>query len=740
MLTFLRKHQKIFFLFTTIVVIFSFTFFGTYSAFSTWETREDPVAFVTVGGKEIRQSDLLILHAIMAPQKEGYDLSMLDDSFFEKELFATGIAAAFAEKVMPLIRQDLMAKREKISQYKPYVHQQAPFLSATAIWRHFAPELVEVLEKAQSKEELSDRELFELLAKGYVAQEKFPAGFLRQVLSYQLQQYHWLPVDPVIKNGDLSFAGFRSARDWFGETFLEEISRFLLNASEVLKEEGTQVSSGEAKATLLHNVYANLKKRQAEESSWEEAEKLYDDLITLHRIDETQLLSLWSDLLSLRNRMRDVAALPLVDRWTGDQFIAFAEEGVDAELYSLPKELRSSHFFDMLQRQLYFELVGKDFSPFSTAVPVEFLSADKVAQKAPELACQSFRFSYRMIDKKLLSERIGIRQAWEWQLGTGWDLLRKKFPELSAAETKEERVRLLDALSQKKREELEIATRTILVEQHPEWVEELLTASEVQEKELDIRLKGGAISLLGIDKPRDFSLFLEGVLQGKKELYTQDGRYFYQVEAVSLVGERELLSMTDALADGTLTELLDERLRSFYQEYREKKPSFYKDETGQWQPFRKVREEIASVYYRPLLSALDDMIPALKVAGKEKTASWDRYAHYRFYPFMAIEREKKVGDLPIKALFELEYSDKRVERWDAKGSLLSLVEGDLLWSAVELGEEGNLFFAHTIPATLRVAEETSLGVREWLGSELQKELLATIFAKLEAKGGLAQKE
>jgi hypothetical protein len=56
MLEFFRKYQRYFFILITIVIVISFSFFGTYSTLSNGSFREQ-IAFTTVDGTDITRHE-----------------------------------------------------------------------------------------------------------------------------------------------------------------------------------------------------------------------------------------------------------------------------------------------------------------------------------------------------------------------------------------------------------------------------------------------------------------------------------------------------------------------------------------------------------------------------------------------------------------------------------------------------------------------------------------------------------
>ena len=85
MLTFLRKHQRIFFIFITAAIVVSFCFFGTYSTFNSLsETVSDREVVRGVAGAPIMHQELSALcRLIESSPLESMSRKRDDAEFFE---------------------------------------------------------------------------------------------------------------------------------------------------------------------------------------------------------------------------------------------------------------------------------------------------------------------------------------------------------------------------------------------------------------------------------------------------------------------------------------------------------------------------------------------------------------------------------------------------------------------------------------------------------------------------------
>src|SRR5579872_3930901 len=148
MLQFLRKHQRLFFLFITVVIVISFTFFGNLPGTGKEEKVVDQPIGKAIDGSTLYQSDRDTLIRFLATGaqergvwREGEMPNLLNDGVISRDFLSTGLGVMLAEKYWKELQPEFQVRLEKAKRYKPYVHPQVPFLQAEAIWQHFLPQL-----------------------------------------------------------------------------------------------------------------------------------------------------------------------------------------------------------------------------------------------------------------------------------------------------------------------------------------------------------------------------------------------------------------------------------------------------------------------------------------------------------------------------------------------------------------------------------------------------------------------
>ena len=147
MLDFFRKYQCYFFLVITVVIIISFSFFGTYSTLGSNTWREQ-IAFKAIDGREVPRFDVDEMALFIATDNEDKTLyggvwgpNFLNDGVIRKDFLEPGLAQELARAYSNDLQADFDKRLTREKKYALYAHPQAPFLSVANVWNYFAPEM-----------------------------------------------------------------------------------------------------------------------------------------------------------------------------------------------------------------------------------------------------------------------------------------------------------------------------------------------------------------------------------------------------------------------------------------------------------------------------------------------------------------------------------------------------------------------------------------------------------------------
>lgn len=146
MLTFFRKYQKIIFVFTTAVIIASFSFFGTMGSMGGAAPVEEKLLVKAIDGSSISLQKVdrmsLFLGTSLLDLKDdriSY-VNVLNDGVLEKDFLETPLGSELAEKIFPEMKAEVEAILERAFAFRSYRHAFAPFISAESAFARFSPE------------------------------------------------------------------------------------------------------------------------------------------------------------------------------------------------------------------------------------------------------------------------------------------------------------------------------------------------------------------------------------------------------------------------------------------------------------------------------------------------------------------------------------------------------------------------------------------------------------------------
>lgn len=517
MLEFFRKYQRYLFLTITFVMIASFIFYGTFSTFDNGPARVDRVVGKMVDGSSMMASDVQNMSRFIATdaqdflQPRGLAPNFCNNGVIRIDFLESRLADGLVKDYFDELKGDLEARLNQAKRYTSYVHPQAAFLSAKAIWDHFLPALNKEIASLQQTENSST--LFSNLSRIYLYQSQLPPEVLRRILLQHQKQFSWLTPDPKLNYEDLSLFGFHSVSDWFGRNFVDLVSQFILNVATVAEEKGYKVSLEEARGDLVRNFEDSMQKLA--QAKYNPEMSLQQHLRSLG-FDERNAAVVWRKVLLFRKYFQDVGEAAFVDQLPYQKVADFINEVAVVQKYGWPVSLHTAK--DLAEFQFYLDAVsvkGKD------RLPKSYLSADEVGKKYPQLVQSTYRGQVAAVSKAQVALRPTIKEMWNWQMDEkNWALLRKQFPHLPATKSREETFNALNQLDPQKRIAVDTWSRETMVDQNPVWVEEALAAVPMVEK---------TWSVIGFDKPEPHK---EGM--------------FYRTEGLTKVEEMRVLKFDEA--------------------------------------------------------------------------------------------------------------------------------------------------------------------------------------------------
>lgn len=789
MLDFFRRYQRYFFLVITVVIIISFSFFGTYSTLGSNAWREQ-IAFTAVNGREITRSDVDEMATFLATDNEDKILfggawgpNFLNDGVIRKNFLETGLAQELVHSFQKDLREDIDKRLAKEKKYNLYSHPQAPFVGVQGAWSYFAPAMYSQFETLRSAQDGMSPEAFNARIGLFLGEKALPAPTLRQVLRFQEKQYSWLKPDPKLDQTDLSLFGYHTLEDWFGPRFTRLISEFIINAAILAEQQGYHVTKAEIMSDLVRNTQISYQQNLNNPSlGVTSSEEYLSEQLRRLNMDQARAIKIWGQILLFRRYFLDAGSTALVDNMAHRALHQFAHENVTADIYRLPPELRLANGEALQNFEAYLYAVAKQNKKEPLGLPENYLAVADVAKNYPELVQKNYELEVAQASLKNLQARIGLRELWNWEAEEGnFNTLKKQYPVIGVKEgkTRDERLEALDSLDPVTRTKVDAFAKKSIIKDHPEWIAQALNDAKAQKMIVGLRTQGGKMPFTGLEnkeKRQEFMKLLDeaplGPVAADSPLnnYSSDQQTYYRISVIERGAGPQILTFAEAQGDGTLKDVRNRVLERYYASTREQNPTLYKKGEGEWQPFDEVRNVVADQFLDKVLLALE---PAQKevnpqVDTKQKPSlSKDQAASLRFYGHLKQIKEQlekdpskasqwikdnsedlAAGLAPQKPLKDQWKIEKRTVTFNRQGQEEAMELGEAFdlqseaWSALKTPANGALVFfqvkghgsdeqkAELIAQQIRQAQEV-------LGDEAQRHLMSQVLKELKEKDALS---
>lgn len=791
MLDLFRRYQRFLYIVITVVIVISFSFFGTYNSLSDSPFREQ-IAFKAIDGTSITRHELDEMAAFIGTDAADkvmfggmWGPNFLNDGVIAKDFLETGLGVMLANAYPEDIRPDLAARLEKEKRYSLYTHPQAGFIGVESAWNHFAPAMTTYYRAMKSTKDPLSPEAIQARTGLFLMEKQFPQGILHQVLRYQEKQSKWISPDPSLDRTDLSLFGYHTLEDWFGPRFVRLISEFIINSAKIAEQKGYQVTKADALASLIRNADLSYKQNAGSPNLGVASPQEYlNEQLRRLGLDYNSAASVWRQVMLFRLLFQDMGNSVFVDPYTFRKIDAYALESVSGEIYRLPKELRLADFKSLQKFETYLDAVAKrsDADKAKLALPTEYLSVVQVMQNAPELVQKRYTLEIGQINKKSLEGNVVVKDSWDWEVSEkGWEQLKKQFPELGvkSGANREERFAALDSLDNKTRGRVDAFARAAIVEEHPEWIDRALAEVQPVQMTLGLHENGKNPFFAGLKNGKALIQLLDAAPlagQGSADIkaqskeaanklahYTADQTTYYSIKVLNRAPKSEILTFAEADQEGVLNDLLDKNLEAAYSTIREADPKLFQKSDGSWKPFADVKELVAEKHFAKTLQAIkSNYAKAIAPETPPESMIPDYAATLRLYPYVKEVKAKmqkdpaqiatltrsqepsKDASMPLSDQWKLEKSVYQTTRSGADASVdhahwFSIPPG--AWTNVNTPANGDLNFFQLATKNSNMTEkavaDSVAQARSLLSDDAQQKLMQQVLNEIQEKGAIS---
>lgn len=797
MLEFFRRYQKYLYVVITVVIVISFSFFGTYNTLSDNSFREQ-IAFTAVDGTDVIRHELDEMAAFISTDSQDKLLfggiwgpNFLNNGVIKHDFLETGLAAKLIEEYPSELQSDLESRYEKEKRFNLYHHPQIPFIGTASAWSAFAPTMKEHYDSLKSAQNPLSSEAINARIALFLAERQFPAPLLRQVLHYQEGQYPGLPPDRELDQIDLSLFNYHTTEDWFGPRFTRLVAEFIINASIIAEQKGYQVSKADALADLMRNAEMSYQQNKRNpQLGVASSREYFSEQLRRLGMDTNKAAKLWRQVLLFQRYFQDVGSSVFVDPFTFGKIDSYALEGVEGELFHLPKDMRLGNYLSLQKFETYLDAISKRNEKDLLSLPAKFLPIAEIAKNTPALVQKRYVLEIASVDKKSLQNKVTVKETWNWEVeDKNWELLKKQFSDLSIkpANNREERFAALDALDDKTRSRIDAYARSSIADAHPEWIEIALDEAPVQNITIGLHEKGRSLQFSGLENGKELMKLLDAAplaSQQSSELspsakgaaekllqFTADKNVFYRISVIERSPQQEVMTFSEANEEGVLDKLLDNKLEAYYSKIREAHPELFQQEDKSWKPFNSVKTDVADKYFEKTLKTIQSAYAAAIAPNKApEVLIGDFAASVRFLPYMQSMRNKlqknpeKIAELTSEAnktvaaqnalpihgdladQWKLERNPYKINRSNADHILDHddvFVLADNSWTKVNTPSNGDINFFRldrkiSEPDSKVVAENISKA-RMLLSTDAQQKLMMITLKEIKSKNAISLK-
>lgn len=582
MIRLLKKYQKVVFAFVAFSTIASLCFFGAYTYVISEKEEKGYIIDYCVDGVPISSLDMECVQKLLFTESSTPSSSPLcDNEFFQKEIIQNGLAELIVEKIFNhQCVEELQKKIQNFQNFSCYTHPFHPQISFEYVLEKCAPHYHKHLKEFYQTPHTEIKQQCRVLIDLYSDQSSFPPDQIKQILlQLEDQCAHFVHRDPRLLHVDLSLFHAKNIADWFGQHFVNELSRALIHGGFLAKKLGYAISTKKVKKYCKTKLHKHLQLHDAHQKiSSSQLEQIYQQQLQALHIKESRFIKIMQLLLSWKELFDSIGDNLFVDSPLYRDIAHFTTKKIEVEKYKLPKEFQFHSVEDFLKLEIYLNAISqkekyrhlplssRHFSPVST-----------IQQKYPFLLEKKFLLQIAHITKREVLECIGLKKVWQWKLQSeNWKILSQHFPEIAQCQgsvVSEECLDQLNKLPKQTKEKIDLFIRNHILHANPSFIKERLKKVIPNSKVLHINISTNEQQILpGITDAHKILELLEqypleeaihknqDIIDDTFSCYSQNEEDFYKIQILDKSRNYEIITFQQAIKTGMLDSLVKETL------------------------------------------------------------------------------------------------------------------------------------------------------------------------------------
>lgn len=578
MLGFFRRFQRSIFIFITVMVMISFTFFGTSQSLipSQTKAKKGDLLFSIQKRKIYTNFFDQMVHfleiepSFCADPFKIIDLNPLNDGVISHDFLAPQLLSSVLQGSQ--FSSSFFASHAKEREYKLFASEDGKF-SMVSIWESFSPQLKHSFENYRALNENSSfTELLEAKADLALAHQRTNGEMMKSFLHYFSSQSG----KELLLPHDLSLFGYHNWSDWFGKNSIEEITKVILYGAESAKKKGLKVSKDEVVEDLFRRSCVCLHALKERGNISLNEQQFFQFLISRSGIDKENLFQIWEDVLYFRRGMDQELNSVILDAHALESFSKVANQSITVKGLGMPEDLKFQDEKDWMEFEIYLDAVGCKREDL-LSLPEKQKELELIAKITPDLCGKRYILQVRKVEKEQLKAKVAVQELKRWQR-ENLDLL-KTYGITTERDLESGTTEKIDNFSYGQ-----------IIDLHPEWIEEALDKKEPQPIHWFCSIGEKKSCLEGIDNPSSFAMVLER--REKIDCYTQDQKNYYRIDCIE-EAPIEVLSFQEAKQKGVLKKLVESGRYQNLQQNVQNALSRYLVKSGYLLPLEKQEQFLA---------------------------------------------------------------------------------------------------------------------------------------------------